>query len=106
MKKFKIFKKKKKKVFSGTFFTKELSFPSKVYGTTGELSKSIKIINDNKPYPRVFLGVGWDVLLNSLGIQGFDASIQDIEEQSSIYEVKDLTSLSIGYRKWIQTKTQ
>ena len=52
------------------------------------------------------MGIGWDVLLNALGTKGFDSSIKDTADLSSIYDVKDLTSMSIGYKKWIQTKVK
>lgn len=100
-----LFKKKVKKPFQEKFFTAELSFPARVYGTSGDLSKAIKVINSNKLYPEIYMGFGWDILLNLLGTQGFDASIQDIDDVSSIYDVKDLTSMTIGYKKWIQKKT-
>ena len=97
-------KPKKKKVFNGIFFVKELTFPAKIYGTSEELSKVIKIINSDKPYPQVYMGFGWDMLHNILGIKGFDASIEEEKEQSSLYEAKDLTTLSIGYKKWTEAK--
>jgi len=99
-----MFKKKQKKPFNEKFFVKEISFPAKVYGTSDVLSKAIKIINSDKPYPQVFMGFGWDSLLSLLGVQGFDASIDDMKEQSSIYEARDLTNLVIGYRKWVEEK--
>jgi len=99
-----IFKKKPKKVFKEKFWVKELSFPAKIYGTSDDMSKVIKIINSDKLYPQVFMGFGWDILLNLLNIKGFDASIEDEKEQPSIYDAKDLTTLTIGYKKWIPKK--
>ena len=93
---------KEKKVFKGKFGVNEIHFPGKIFGTSDDLSKSIKIINSDKPYPQVYMGFGWDALLNLLGTKVFDASIQDEKEQFSIYDVKDLTTLTIGYRKWVQ----
>ena len=105
LKLFKIFKKKPKKTFNDKFYVQEISFPARVYGTSGDLSKAIKVINSNKLYPEIYMGFGWDILLNLLGTQGFDASVQNIDDVSSIYDVKDLTSMTIGYKKWIQKKT-
>lgn len=99
------FKKQVKKPFQEKFFVVELSFPARVYGTSDDLSRSIKVIGSNKLYPEVYMGFGWDMLLNLLGTHGFDASVQDINDLSSIYDVKDLTSMTIGYKKWIQKKT-
>jgi len=104
MKLFKVFKKKQKKPFNESFFVKEISFPAKVYGTSDILSKVIKVVNLDKPFPQVFLGVGWDSLLNLLEVHGFDASIQDTKEQTSVYDARDLTNLVIGYKKWIEEK--
>lgn len=100
-----IFKRKnKKEVFDEKFAVCELSFPAKTIGTSGDLSKPINIINSDKPYPQVFLGFGWNILLDLLGTKVFDASVEDKKEQSSIYDARDLTSLTIGAKKWTEAK--
>jgi len=98
------FKNLKKKSFQDKFFIQELSFPAKVFGTSDDLSRAIKVINSDKPFPEIYMGFGWDMLLSLLGTKGFDASIQDTEDISSIYGVKDLTSMTIGYKKWTTKK--